>query len=410
MIVPSMPTRLLLLCAAALLFTLGAYDNPPSDPPQHVQTAAYLWTPGLAASDPSRFKPYLTWAYPLYSQADRVHDAGIKTIFYINPVMPQRGEHEYDLLTGQYADVGAKDCSGNASTSYAGKGLLSDPRSPRAADFYADTVDWYIHHKIDIHGGEQNPNALFVDNNGALYGVNPQPCNYDARSWGRAFDRAIAGIHQPIVTNSLAARDSDTATYVDRLTPPNIIGGMFEECFNDRLWSAEEDSQIETIALFKREHKSSGPGWWCYVNNTSADGAASIPQRLFAYASFLLTYDPKYSTFQESFTTPSKFDVFPETGFVPLDPSSNPRNVEDLRTSTGAYVQSYSACYYRGRRIGRCEIAVNPGSASVGVPNRGGLHHSMVIQGEGVLDGGSVAFNGASVGSLGAQSAAILVP
>jgi hypothetical protein len=252
---------------------------------------------------------------------------------------------------------------------------------------------------------------MFIDNNGAIYGASPTPCNYDPNTWGQAFDNAISTVGEQFVSNSLAAADNSTQTFVNRLAAPNIIGGLFEECFNDGLWTAEENSQLETIALLKSEGKAAGPGWWCYLDNTTADGATVIPQRLFAYASFLLTYDPNYSLFQESYsTTPSTFQVFPETGFVPLNPASTPANVTALKSSSGAYVQSYNACYYRGSLVGSCEIVVNPGSTTVSVPNPQGLAHSVVLSGDGVLDGGTVSFNGAAVSSLAPQTAAILVP
>jgi len=250
-----------------------------------------------------------------------------------------------------------------------------------------------------------------VDNNGSLYGASATPCNYDPGSWGQAFDTAIATVPQSFVTNSLAANDTQTQTYVNRLSAPNVIGGVFEECYNDGMWTAEEDSQLETVALLKSEGKARGPGWWCYLDNTNADGASVIPQRLFAYASFLLTYDPDYSLFQESYTTtPSTFQIFPETGFVPLNPASVPSRVSELQTNTGAYVQSYNACYYHGYLLGYCEIVVNPTSSTVSVPNAKGLAHRMVLSGDGVLDGGSASFTGTAPSSLAPQSAAILVP
>jgi Hypothetical glycosyl hydrolase family 15 len=379
----------------------------PKNVPAHVQTAEYLWTPTERDTDPSVYAPYLTWAYPLYSKAQAVHNAGIKTVFYINPIMPQVGEYEYKQLQGQYASVLAKDCSGNPVSTYQGRGILADPRAQQAGAFYNDIVNWYIKDKIRDRAWD----AFFIDNNGALYGAYPLPCNYNAASWGAAFDRAIESVGQPMITNSLATKESETQTFVNRLSAKNIIGGMFEECFNNKLWTAEEQSQIQTLALLRREHKAPGPGWWCYLNNTSAPGATSIPKRLFGYASFLLTYDPNYSLFQESFTTqPSTFKVYPETGFVPLGPAKVPSNIADLQTDGGAYVQMYRWCYMRKKLIGACEIAVNPGNGNADVPNPQHFGHSMVLSGGGVLDGGSVSFTAPPVSSLGPQSAAILVP
>lgn len=379
----------------------------PKNVPAHVQTAEYLWTPTERQTDPRIYAPFLTWAYPLYSEAAQVRAAGIKTIFYVNPVMPQKGEYEYNQLTEQYAGVRAKDCSGNDVITYQGRGLLADPRSPQAASFYANVIDWYINSKI--RAGGRNWDAFFVDNNGALYGANPLPCNYDAKAWGRAFDRAIARVNEPIVTNSLSASEDKVPAYVDRLSAKNIIGGMFEECFTSRLWSPEETSQMQTIELFKREHKAPGPGWWCYANNTSAQGSQSIPQRMFAYASFLLTYDPQYSLFQESFKSdPSTFKVFPETGFVPLGPATKPQSIADLQAPGGAYVQSYAWCYYRKKPLGSCEIVVNPGHGTVEVPDEG-YRHSAVLRGGGVLDGGSMSFDGPRLDDLAPGTAAILI-
>lgn len=393
--------------AAALSLARG---SPPSHIPSHVQTAEYLWTPTERRTDPRLYAPYLTWAYPLYVKAQAVQDAGIKTIFYVNPVMPQQGEYEYGLLSGKYAAVRAKDCSGNIVTTYKGRGLLADPREPQTPAFYADVIEWYIRSKIRPPGSTARWDAFMIDNNGALYGAQPLPCNYDPKIWGRAFDAAIARIHEPIVTNSLAAPETAAATYVDRLSAPNIIGGVFEECFNNGMWTAEEQSQIETLALFRRIHKRAGPNWWCYVNNTSEPSAQSLPQRIFAYASFLLTYDVNHSLFQESFTTqPSTFKVYPETGFVPLAPARTVRDVNDLRADSGAYIQLYAWCYMRTSPLGPCEIAVNPSSATVSVPNPLHLTHSMVIAGGGVLDGGTVRFDGAVAPSLAPQTAEILV-
>jgi hypothetical protein len=198
---------------------------------------------------------------------------------------------------------------------------------------------------------------------------------------------------------------------VARLKAPNIVGGEFEECFMTALWSSEIDAQIQTVNLMKSKGATGGPGFWCYADNTNALGSSVIPQRLFIYASFLLSYDPNYSVFQESFTTPSTFKVFPETGFVPLSPVTKPSSYTDLQTSTGAYMQQYNECYYRGAAIGKCEIVVNPSATgSVSVPNPWGLNHSMVLSGGGVLDGGTASFGGSVPSTMGPKSGLILVP
>lgn len=378
----------------------------------HVQTGTYLWSSTEGATDPTIYAPYLTWAYPLWSKMLATYQAGIHTIFYVNPVMPQTNSYELGQLNTTYSSVRATDCNGNIITTYNGTGELADPRAASSAAYYSNVVNYFIQNKVGAYTTVHDWDAIFIDNNGPLYGASANPCNYDPSTWGQAFDTAIATVPQNFITNSLATSDSTEQTYVNRLNAPNIIGGEFEECFNDTQWSAEEDSQIETIAFAKSHGKAPGPDWWCYLDNTNADSTTVIPQRLFAYASFLLTYDPNYSLWQESYTTsPSTFQVFPESGFVPLNPSIVPTNISGLKSTTGAYVQSYSACYYRGSLVGKCQIVVNPSSSTtVSVPNPGGLAHSMVISGAGVLDGGSVSFNGSAPSSLAPKTAVVLVP
>jgi hypothetical protein len=220
-------------------------------------------------------------------------------------------------------------------------------------------------------------------------------------------DAAVSAAGQPVIVNSLSTSLANVQTYANYVNGTNVIGGEWEECFMNNTWAGEEQSQIDVIANLKRAGKAPGAGFWCYLDNTNADGATAIPQRLFSYASFLLTYDPNYSVFQESFTTPSTFQVFPETGFVPLQPASAPSSYTSLQIAGGAYVQTYGACYYRGAALGPCEVAVNPGSSTVPLPNS--YTHSMVISGDGVLDGGSVTFTGAPVTQLAPKSGAILV-
>jgi len=374
-----------------------------------VQTAAYLWSSKETSTDPGEYAPYLTWAYPLYNRMAKTQAAGIKVVAYTNPMMPQQGDSEYTALQSAFASVQAKNCSGGTITTYGGKGLLADPRASGAAAYITAQIDDVLQNKVlkSNHGSTHPWDVVFVDNDGPLYGANSTPCGYDPSTWGKAMDEAVSAAGQPVIVNSLSTNVSDASTYAKYVNGRNVVGGMYEECFVNNTWMAEEQSQIAVIANLKAAGKAPGPGWWCYLDNTSADGASSIPQRLFAYASFLLTYDPDYSVFQESFTTPSTFEVFPETGFVPLHPASTPSSVSSLQISGGAYVQRYGACYYRGSALGACEIAVNPGASTVPLPNS--FANSVVLSGEGVLDGGSVSFSGAPVTSLAPHAGAILV-
>jgi hypothetical protein len=276
-----------------------------------------------------------------------------------------------------------------------------------------NVINYYVNKAIASNPGYSHPyNLIFVDNSGEPYGATPMPCDFTDSGYGSALDADLAPSGQPVLLNTLSTSSSLISTYVQRLKGSNVQGGEYEHCFDDRQWAPEENAQLQAIALVKSEGKAPGPGFWCYVDGSqgSMTGSLAIPSRMYYYASFLLTYDPNYSVYQVAFSTPSTFKVFPETGFVPMNPASTPASISSLMTSTGAYVQRYSACYYRASLIGQCEIAVNPGSTTVSVPNPAGLAHSAVLSGGGVLDGGTMTFGGGHVTSLAPASAAILVP
>jgi hypothetical protein len=338
--------------------------------------------------------------------------AGIKTVLYISPVMPYYTRYEYNQLkSSTYANVRARTCAGSIITTYAGKGLLWDPTRAGAAAYTQNVVNNLIATVKGANPGYSKPwNLIYVDNDGPLYGASAQPCNYNTSTWSTAGDTNLATTGQKFILNSLSVAQANVPTYVNRLSGSAIAGGEFEECYMTGLWASEGDAQLQTIALLKRQGKAPGAGFWCYADNTTAAASTVIPQRLFIYASFLLTYDPNYSVFQESFTTPSTFKVYPETGFVPMSPVSVPTGVSALKTSTGAYLQRYNSCYYRGTLLGHCEIIANPGTTTVSVPNPWGLHHRMVLSGGGVLDGGTATFTGTAPTTMGPKSGVILVP
>ncbi len=380
--------------------------------PRHVQTAEYLLSSTEMNTNPSVYAPYLSWAYASGPRLGMTQAAGIKTVIYVTPIMPYVNTYEYNTLKGTYPTVRATTCGGGSIVTYNGKGLLSDPTKSLAASYFKNVVSHNTASAKAANPGYSQPwNLLYIDNDGPLYGASATPCGYNTSTWSAAQDAALALTGQKFILNSLSVADSNVPTYVQRLKGSAVAGGEFEECFMTSLWTSEGDAQLQTIALLKSEGKPPGAGFWCYADNTAATGSTVIPQRLFIYASFLLTYDVNYSVFQESFTTPSTFKVYPETGFVPLSPVSVPTGIAALKTSTGAYAQRYNSCYYRGTLLGHCEIVANPSTtASVSVPNPWGLRHRMVLSGGGILDGGTASFSGTAPTTMGPKSGLILTP
>jgi hypothetical protein len=113
---------------------------------------------------------------------------------------------------------------------------------------------------------------------------------------------------------------------------------------------------------------------------TSTQG---MGDRMYALASFLLTYDlgSTYYWFgANGFSrdtdpnNPSGERIMPEEWFVPENPvvpePSPQTGVGALKDSgTGAYVREYQDCYYQGYRIGRCVIVVNTTTATENWPS-----------------------------------------
>lgn len=389
-----------------------ATPPPSSGVPKHVQTGEYLTTSYMSNTSPSVFAPYLTWAYTLTGNMGKTQAAGIKTVIYASPIMPNHNTYEYSVLNGTYPSTKAKTCAGTVITTYNGTGLLNDPTKSSSSSYFQTIVSNYTNAAKNANPGYAQPwNLIFVDNDGPLYGASATPCNFSPTTWSAAQDTALATTGQKFLLNSLSVAETNVSTYVNRLSGSAVAGGMFEECFMTSLWQSEGDSQLQTVALLKKEGKPAGAGFWCYADNTTASAAYSIPLRNYTYASFLLTYDPNYSVYQDSLTTPSTFKVLPETGFVPMSPVSIPLAVSDLQTSSGAYLREYNNCYYRGSLVGKCEIVVNPSTSSyVSIANPWGLKHSMVMSGSDVLDGGTVSFTGSVPSKLAPKSGIILTP
>jgi hypothetical protein len=395
---------------------MRTYRHPPRQVPNHVQTAVYLWTPEQENADPAEFRPFVTWAYPLFRLYARVQRAGIKTVLYANPLMPVPGNsYEFPAFQGSRANLQAKDCNGDTVRSYDGKGYLLDVMQPQAAHFVRESVDYYLNRVREyLPARSRVPvNLMFIDNANSFYGVSPMPCGFDQQRWTEGMASALAGTPYPVVINTLSVGLSQVPAKVQALRGRNVVGEMYEHCFVDRQWSAEETAQIEALALLRALHKKPGPGFWCYVNGGSSTGLtadAATSQRLFNYASFLLSYDPAYSVYQTAYASPpSTFSVMPETQLVPMDPQRRVKDIESLRAPGGAYVQQFQYCYYRRKALGPCEVAVNPGDGAAELPNYHHYHHTVVLSGNGVLDGGHVRFDGRLADDLPPQSAAILV-
>jgi hypothetical protein len=397
--------------AARILVTTGPGGSPtPSPSPiamKHVLTMDYLG--GLNGSHSvawSSAAPYLTWAETSVADANAIHTAGMKTIFYIDANRTELGDalHTPDETTYAHA------CNGTRVTdTYQGKTqYVMDPASASMQALFSSYVAGIA--------AKAHFDAIFEDDAGALSAFAPytpfsaMPCHYSDAAWiagGVKLNRAPPA---PVDFNGLSGLDGHAVSLSTQfLSGSNVLGGIYEGCYtaSDQpkmrgwLWSTIEDTELYAAGR--------GRSFICLgIDETAA--SSQTDARLYAYASFLLSYDPARDIFWDNAGTASGFHVLPESGLVALDPKvPEPALVASLRLTGGAYGREYTQCFIRGSFAGACAVAVNPGSSAVPFPFVT-YKHRLVLSGSGVLDGGTMATTGTAPTTLGADEAAIVFP
>src|SRR4029077_20331987 len=113
--------------------------------------------------------------------------------------------------------------------------------------------------------------------------------------------------------------------------------------------------------------------------------------------------------------TYSGLTVYPEVQLVAKQPLiGGPSSVMQLQQSGGAFGRQYRACYFAGNYVGPCAVAVNSNQAGpppVPFPWASTYHHTLVLSGGGVLDGGTANANGpAPPSSMPSGTAVIAFP
>lgn len=378
----------------------------------HVQSFAYIYgyagTPTSVAV--SSMAPWVNWTITDEAHAAELRAAGVKVQVYANYWRNYSSDNPNVGYTdlkpgGAHAAAEATDCSGNAvyDPNYGG-GYEADPRTSAALG-HAQTVANYR-----LNEYASNYDALFADDTGAVGGVT-LPCNYTQSSYDAAIDSVHSAMGVPIWVNALGGAPNPQNA-IDLAQPGNVLGAMCEMCYatngsgsdaaqTGTTWQNVEQAEIGVVGMHKV--------FWDYAR-MSGDASAETALRTYAYASFLLSYDPSYAMYQDALKSPSGFPVMPETGLVPENPLTTASSVSGYAQPGGAYMREFAACYYLGQFVGNCAVVVNSSpTSSVPVPTTS-YSHSMVLSGYGVLDGGTVNFSGPQVSTLAPASAAILFP
>lgn len=372
---------------------------------KHVLTGDYLGAPyGTTAVAWSAAAPYLTWAQVNSPNATAISAVGIKTQAYSDPNTTSVGTG--DSLNTSDESTFAHDCSGNR-ISFPYDNVTMDQMNIGSASMqtlFANSI------ARALEFGHFD--AVFEDDAGPLMGQNVLPCNYSEAQWlqyGLALNQ-VSPI--PVIFNGLSNLNGhDVSLSLGLLSSSNTMGGNFEHCYSDTgaakmggwLWQATENTEIDVAARNKL--------FECMLRNPS-NASSSTDARIYALASFLLTYNPATSILWEEFATPSGLHVEPESQLVLLEPKvAAPASVASLQQTGGTYGREYGRCFYAGKFVGPCAVVVNPDVASAHPFPYPQYTHTLVLSGGGILDGGTVSMTGAPPPvSLPASEAAVVFP
>ena len=380
----------------------------------HVITADYLGAPwGTTKVAYAAAAPYLDWAETGTADSGAISAAGIKTMMYVDPNRSQSGTGD-PMYTSDETTF-AHDCRGarvyDTYSSSKRQYVMNQSASSMRALFSSYVKNLTRMGHID---------ALFEDDGGALsafavyWPFNAMPCDYSDSTWIAEEIGLNTYTSIPLIINGLSGLDGHAPSLaLGLITGSEVLGGTYEQCYTSItqpkqdtwLWAAIEDTELSVVNRDK--------AFQCLGTNTTA-AASATDARIYAYASFLLTYSPSTSIYRSEFATSTGLHVMPETAFVPTAPSiASPATISGLEQSGGTYARQYGACYLRGTLIGACAVVVNPDrSSSRAFPYPSSdYHHSLSITGSGVLDGGSVSASGsAPPSSLGPDEAVIALP
>jgi hypothetical protein len=378
----------------------------------HVLTEDYLGAPyGTTSITWSSAAPYLSWAQTASNYANAVSGAGIKTQLYVDPNRTVAGVGD-PLYTSDETTF-AHDCSSNrVMDTYSGSTTqyVMDIGSASMQSLFANYIasKTAVAHYDSIYEDDAGPLSPFE----TYTPFSSMPCQYSDTAWINAGMAINQAQNVPVIFNGLSALNGhNMAPSVNLLAASNTIGANYEHCYSDSstakmggwLWQVIEQTEMYVGSLHRN--------FVCQLRNT-APAQSATDARLYALASFLLTYDPSTSVLWEEFATNSGFHVMPEAGLILLDPVGGAAsNISSLQASGGTYGRQYGQCFLHGAFVGSCAVVVNPDAGASHPFPYPQYTHSLVLQGSGVLDGGSVITNGPPPpASLAPMEAAVVFP
>ena len=346
--------------------------------------ASILITPQQAA-------PWLDWVVSDPSHSAPAKGAGLKVALYTDPNRVAPGDPMYTNDEATFAH----DCSNNRITVQGSPDLLMDVHSSHLWSLWPQEVQLF-----QSWGAVYD--FIFEDSADEIQTqkLSSQPCNFNQEDWTNQTNDMDSNLGMPIIYNGLGLIPAGYASPGPSIgLNATAGGGMSEDCYSGRTptgffyqphWYGTEDTEIQM-------HED-GKLFICQANWYGV-ASESVPQRMYFYASFLLTYDVNSQMVNTNFQTPSELHVMPEAQLVPMDPDiATPSDVSGLMLSTGVYGREYQECFLAHKYVGPCAAVVNPNNPQSGQPLNfpwsGKYKHTLVVSGQGVYDGGTVSVSG----------------
>lgn len=394
------------ITAASIALAAAPSATPLPIAQKHLLTADYLGSPyGTNSISWSSAAPYLTWAQVAPSNATAISSVGIKTQYYVDP---NQTANDGDSMYTSNESTFAHTCSGNRVT------LVDDGVMMYEMAIGATSLQTLFASVVNSAMRAGHYDAIWEDGAGTLegLGITTMPCGYTDSEW-LAYGRTLEDVSPlPVIVNGIEMNPTPghVSPALALLSATNTIGGNYEDCYsytmpkeNGWVWGDVENAELQVAA----ENKL----FECQLRDLNS-ASSSIDARIYALASFLLTYNPASSILWEEFPTTSGFHVLPESQLVPLYPvTSTPSTVQGLEQSGGTYARQYNECFYAGRYVGGCAVVVNPSSNYAAPFPYTQYKHTLVLSGGGILDGGTASFDGpAPASELGAEEAVIALP
>jgi hypothetical protein len=295
----------------------GAWVQPPNvgldaSVPGHVMTLDWLGgDSGTFAVSWKSAAPHTTWAFTNAKDSKAIHTAGIKTLYYTQPNRQAPGEPEYTSDSSTFAH----DCNGKRihTTNFSDHYLMY-PGSTHLGLLWQQEVSTVT----GAWGGHFD--GIYEDLSDTVIYTAARPCGFDQAAWtaqSNAMIGYVKAVGEPVFYNGLAVFSKDGGVSDVMGLNAAAMGGMLEGCYvtsgsfprlHANTWLATERTELR-MSQEGRQFMCEG------VDNASASSA--IGDRLYYYASLLLTLDTTSAIDTTEFWTPNGYHVLPETEFVP---------------------------------------------------------------------------------------------